>query len=111
VLPLAALIGLLIVVGIPFFIVFGVLSMSAAGFLRMLEDSTPLGMAFHLIFEIFLGVILIGFGLIAEFGLGGPVATWVRNYALLYYGGRYKALGDVLSSTPTPAAESTPGTA
>ncbi|MGD0736264.1 MAG: hypothetical protein ABR976_14005 [Terracidiphilus sp.] len=96
-LPVVALIALLIVVGIPLVIIFGVLATSASGFLDLLEDTTPLGAVFHVIFQILFGVLALGVGVLVEFGLGGPIATWVRNYALLYYGGRYKALGDVLS--------------
>jgi hypothetical protein len=28
--------------------------------------------------------------------LGGPVGTGIREYALIFYGGRYKELGDAL---------------
>jgi hypothetical protein len=35
------------------------------------------------------------------------VSTAVREYALLFYGGRYQALGDILYP-PTPAAIGAP---
>ena len=113
VLPVAALFALLIVVGTPLLIIFGVLAASASGFLDMLEDTTPLGMVFHVLFQILFVVIGLGIGVLVEFGLGGPVATWVRNFALLYYGGRYKVLGDVLSqpATSSPVADAEPETA
>ena len=44
--------------------------------------------------------------------LGGPLATWIRNYALLFYGSRYQALGELLTPAepqplqpPPPPAE------
>lgn len=106
-LPLIAFLGLLIVVGIPLLIIFGFLAIAGSGFVEMLEDTTPLGAVFHGFFQILFGVIGLALAVLVEFGLGGPVATWVRNYALLYYGGRYKALGDVLSP-PSPLANPAP---
>jgi hypothetical protein len=64
-------------------------------------------MVFHTVFQILFTVLGVAVGLIVEFGLGGPVATWVRSYALLYYGGRYKVLGEQLSHPPAPAIEGT----
>jgi hypothetical protein len=106
-LPAVTLLGLLIFVGIPLGIIFGTLTMSANGFLEMIDDPTPLGMVFHTVFQILFTVLGVAVGLIVEFGLGGPVATWVRSYALLYYGGRYKVLGEQLSHPPAPAIEGT----
>jgi hypothetical protein len=34
---------------------------------------------------------------LASICLGGPLSTAAREYALLFYGGRYQALGDLLS--------------
>jgi len=56
-------------------------------------------------------LVLIGivFGLLVAFSLGGPIATWIRNYALLFYGGRYQALGDILfPPPPAPGTYSIP---
>jgi hypothetical protein len=107
-LPLVAFIGLLIVVGFPLLIIFGALTMSANGFLEMIDDPTPLGMVFHTAFQILFLVLGLAFALLVEFGLGGPVATWVRSYALLYYGGRYHVLGEMLSHPHAPAVDAAP---
>jgi len=40
--------------------------------------------------------------------LGGPVSTGLREYALMFYGGRYQALGDVLYPPAAPAAGTGP---
>jgi hypothetical protein len=96
VLPVLATIALLIAAGIPLAIAFWILSTSATGFHDMLEDATGLGAVFRVFFAVLFGAIGIGFGLLATFGLGGPIATWIRNYALLFYSGRYKALGEIL---------------
>ena len=44
----------------------------------------------------------LGFALLAGICLGGPLSTGIREYALIFYGGRYKALGDILYPMPAP---------
>jgi hypothetical protein len=89
-------------------IVFGILGMSAAGFNAMLEDATGIGALVRVAIEVLFALLGLGIGYSVAVGLGGPVATWIRNYALLFYGGRYKALGDLLyppaPSPPSPIA-------
>lgn len=41
-------------------------------------------------------MIAFGFALLAGICLGGPLSTGIRQYALIFYGSRYKALGDIL---------------
>ncbi|MEI9967977.1 MAG: hypothetical protein WDM87_04905 [Terracidiphilus sp.] len=57
--------------------------------------------------EVFFGVIAFGFALLAGICLGGPLSTGIREYALIFYGGRYKALGDILYPFPAPVGGST----
>jgi hypothetical protein len=105
-LPVVTMIILLISAGIPLIGAFGVLMLCAAGFRSLFDDSTLLSTVFGMFFEVLFGLVGLVVGLFVAFGLGGPVATWVRNYALLFYGGRYEALGDILSASiplpPTP---------
>jgi len=37
---------------------------------------------------------------LASICLGGPLSTGVREYALIFYGGRYQVLGDALYPPP-----------
>ena len=46
--------------------------------------------------QVFFGLIAFGFSLLASICLGGPLSTGAREYALLFYGGRYQVLGDLL---------------
>jgi hypothetical protein len=46
--------------------------------------------------QVFFGVVAFGFALLASICVGGPLSTGVREFALVFYGGRYAALGDVL---------------
>ena len=45
-------------------------------------------------------ILVMGLFLLAVIGLGGTVGTFRRNYALLFYGGRYPPLGAILEPTP-----------
>ena len=106
-LPALAMMALFIVAAIPLLIVFGMLALTEFGFHALLADATGVGAVFRVFFEILFGLIELGFGLFVAFVLGGPIATWMRNYALLFYGGRYEALGNILSPQP-PAAPAPP---
>jgi hypothetical protein len=100
ILPFVAMIAVLIVAAIPLLIVFGALGLAGMGFHAALASGTGLIAFFRIAIEIMFGVIGAGLGLLVAFSLGGPVATWVRNYALLFYGGRYATLGNMLYPTP-----------
>ena len=105
-LPFLAVVVLIITGSILTWIVFGVLGMSAAGFNAMLEDAA--GWAAYLRMALQLLFILLGLGMgsVLAISLGGPLAIYIRSYALLYYGGHYKPLGDILfpPSAPPPLA-------
>jgi hypothetical protein len=46
----------------------------------------------------FFGAVAFAFMLLASICVGGVVSTAVREYALLFYGGRFQKLGELLSS-------------
>jgi hypothetical protein len=77
-------------------IVFGLLGMSAAGFNAMLDGTT--GARAYVLTAIHVLFVLLGLGagwaLAATFG--GPLGVFMRSYALFFYGGHYKALGNLL---------------
>jgi hypothetical protein len=78
-------------------IVFSVLGMSAAGFNAMLDGTSDFRA--YLLVGARLLFILLGFGAGAAIAVsfGGPICVFLRCYALFYYGGHYKALGNLLS--------------
>jgi hypothetical protein len=41
--------------------------------------------------------------------VGGPVSTAMREYALVFYGGRYQRLGEILYPPPPDAGLPAPG--
>lgn len=100
ILPLAAYIAQIIVMIIPLVIVIGILVLTGVGFHAAFENTTGVIAFIGIFIEVVLVLIGIAFVLLLGFSLGGPIATWTRNYALLFYGGRYQALGDILSPPP-----------
>jgi hypothetical protein len=107
ILPFVAMIGLMIVAAIPVLIVVGIVALIVAGFHGAFEDATGAAAAIGVAFEVLVGIIGLAFGLVVAFSLGGPIATWIRNYALVFYGGRYAPLGEMLFPSPPPTP--TPG--
>ncbi len=100
--PMAAYIAIFIVMIIPLVIVIGILVLTGVGFYAAFEGATGVIAFIGIFIEVVLGLIGLAFVLLLGFSLGGPIATWIRNYALLFYGGRYQALGDILSPPPAP---------
>jgi hypothetical protein len=49
-----------------------------------------------------LAILIIGLFIVAAIGVGGTMGTFQRNYALLFYGGRYPLLGSMLPPPPPP---------
>jgi hypothetical protein len=110
VLPALVMIALFIILFIPLLMVFGVLAISLVGFTAALAYTTGIARIFLIAIGAIVGLFTLCLGLLVAISVGGPIATWKRNYALLFYGGRYQALGDILYPPP-PVAPSTPGVA
>ena len=96
VLPTIATIGLFIVLLIPGLMVAGALAAIEFGLHSAFADATGAASIAGIALEVFFGVLAFGFALLASVCLGGPVSTSIREYALVFYGGRYAALGRLL---------------
>lgn len=48
-----------------------------------------------------LAIVAFALAVFVSLCLGGPLATWIRNFALLFYAGRYQALADLLTPGET----------
>jgi hypothetical protein len=84
-------------------IVFGVLGMSVTGFTAMLDGTD--GRRAYILIGVQVLFILLGLAaaLVIAVSFGGPLSVFMRSYALFFYGGHYKALGNLLEP-PAPAA-------
>jgi hypothetical protein len=103
-LPIIATIGLFILFMIPGLILAGSVAAVEFGIHSTFADATGASALVGKLLEIFFGVLAFGFALLAGICLGGPVSTAIREYALVFYGGRYKELGDTLYPPSVPPA-------
>ena len=107
VLPTIAMVGVFLVLIIPGLAVAGSLGAIEYGMHSAFADATGGAAAAGVILQVFFGLVALFLALLASICLGGPLSTGTREYALIFYGGRYQALGNILyPSDPLPPNES-----
>jgi hypothetical protein len=108
ILPIAATIGTMIALSIPAIIAVILFASPMAGLIGLMAGASFAGQV--LLVLLLAVIVLVCAALVILLGLsvGGPIGIAVRNYALLFYGGRYQVLGDLLSPPPPPFIESPP---
>jgi hypothetical protein len=111
VLPMAATIAAAIAIAIPFFLVFATFGLSAYGIGGLIANASGATAFFLTLFVVAVTLIVIAVAILLGLCVGGPIGIATRYYALLFYGGRYTALGDLLSPPLPPAAPPLPGDA
>ena len=97
ILPILAVIAVAIVLIIPTLILAAALGVIELGIHSAFAGATGAAAVAGLFLQAFFGVIGFGFALLASVCVGGPLSTAIREYALLFYGGRYQQLGDILA--------------
>jgi hypothetical protein len=107
ILPVIASFGLFILMFLPGLMLAGCVAAVEWGVHSVFSGATGASWLVGVALEVFFGVIAFGFALLAGICLGGPLSTGIREYALIFYGGRYKSLGDILYPAPTPAGGTT----
>ncbi len=96
VLPTIAMVGVFMVLIIPGLALAGSLGAIEYGLHSAFADSTGGAAVAGIAIQVFFGVVAFVFALLASICLGGPLSTGTREYALMFYGGRYQALGNIL---------------
>lgn len=99
-LPMVAIVGIFILMIIPAVIIFGSLGVFIAMLHASPAGATPIG----IFFEATTALLMVALGMLLAICLGGPLSIAVRNYALVFYGARYQALGDALYPPMGPPA-------
>ncbi len=96
-LPIAAGLVLGLLAWMVEWVVFGLLGVSAAGFAAMLDG--PPGWRAYLLAAVqsIFAVFGISAGAAIAVSFAGPLGVFLRSYALFFYGGYYKALGNLLN--------------
>lgn len=107
VLPILAVVGLLMILAIPGLVIAGSLGMLEYGLHTAFAGTSGASAFFGILVQVFFGVLAFGFILLLSICLGGPLSTGLREYALVFYGGRYTVLGDILYP-PLPLAPPAP---
>jgi hypothetical protein len=102
-LPIVAMVCLFVVMLIPGLALAGSLAAVELGLHSYFADATGGSALVGVLLEGFFGLLAFGFALLAGICLGGPLSTGLREYSLIFYGGRYQVLGDLLYPTPPPA--------
>jgi hypothetical protein len=110
-LPIAAIIALVIALAIPMLLAFGVCALLFAGAHALAASGTMGASIVGGALEVLIGLAIFTLVLLVAICFGGPLSIWVRNFALVFYGGRYPLLGNVLfpaPPVPPPASSPTP---
>ena len=102
ILPILALIAVAIVLIVPALVLAGAVAGVEFGIHAAFADATGAAHAAAIFLQAFFGVVAFGFGVLFSICLGGLVSTAIRQYALVFYGGRYRMLGEIV-----PAASRT----
>ena len=105
-LPIGAALALVFAMLIPTLLFVAVTAGLEVGIHSAFAGATGAAVLVRILLQLVVGVIALGVGLFACIALGGPLSTAVREYALLFYGGRYQALGDILFPPPPASATS-----
>jgi hypothetical protein len=100
-LPFAATIALTIVLMIPAILLFGIPGVLFALVHAMQVHSTGAAWLLAVLLEVALGILMVAIGVLMAICFGGPVSMAIRNYALVFYGGRYELLRNLLAPTQT----------
>lgn len=100
VLPFLAFIGLFIVLALPMLLLFGGPALLMAALHAAMAQASPAAGAAFLCLEVLVGLVMGAIALLVGIVVGGPLCIAIRNYALVFYGGRYQALGNILFPPP-----------
>jgi hypothetical protein len=106
ILPGIAMIAVFVVLLIPGLILAGAVAAVEYGVHSGFADASGAAAIVGVLLEVFFGVVAFAFAVLFGICVGGPVSTALREYALIFYGGRYPALGNILY--PPSAAPGTP---
>lgn len=96
ILPTIAMVAVFMLLILPGLALGGSLAAVEFGLHSAFADSSGASALVGILLEVFFGVLGFGFAVFAGICIGGPVSTAIREYAIVFYGGRYPALGNIL---------------
>lgn len=108
VLPIIGVILLFALFLIPASLFVAVFAFMGYGVHTALADAVGAAAFFRVSLEVLIGLVAFTLALLFSIAFGGPLSTAIREYALLFYAGRYQALSNILfppqASPPAPTA-------
>jgi hypothetical protein len=108
ILPIIAALGVFFVLLIPGLFLAGAIGVIEYSLHSLFSGSSGAAFVVGVFFQVFFGLVAFGFAILAGVCLGGPLSTGIREYALVFYGGRYPALGNLLYPPPPAAVVGAP---
>ena len=96
ILPTIVGIAVFIVLLIPGAVMLGAVAMAEWAIHTGFANASGLSWIIGVLLEVFIGLLALGFAIVIAVSLGGPLSTALREYALMFYGGRFQKLGDIL---------------
>lgn len=109
ILPIIAGIAIFLVLLIPGLVLAGAVAGAELGIHSAFANSTGSASVAGIMLQVFIGLVAFGFFVLASICLGGPLSTATREYAIVFYGGRYPVLGDLLYPPALPQAAAPAG--
>ena len=100
VLPLVGMVALFMILFIPGLILLGCTALVFVSLHSAFAQATGSAAAVGIMLEVAVGLAAFCILLLVGIIVGGPLSVWVRTYSLMFYGGRYQALGDILATPP-----------
>lgn len=102
ILPIIASIAVFMILLIPGIVLLGAIAGMELGIHSAFANSTGSASVVGIMLQVFFGLVAFAFFLLASICLGGPLSTGMREYAILFYGGRYEVLGNLLYPPALP---------
>ncbi|HEX4067806.1 MAG TPA: hypothetical protein VHZ09_17425 [Acidobacteriaceae bacterium] len=97
ILPILAMIAAAMVLIVPALLSGALVAVLEIGVHAVFGNATGAASGIGILVEVLIGLIALAVALFVGLCVGGPLSTAIREYALLFYGGRYPRLGDLLS--------------
>lgn len=99
-LPLVAWVGIILILILPMILTVGAVAVIEIGIHAASAHAAGALPAEGIALQVVVGIVATALTALVWIGAGGPLNTAVREYALVFYGGRYQALGDRLAPSP-----------
>ncbi len=109
ILPTIAGIAVFLILLIPGLVLAGAVAGMELGIHSAFANSTGSASVAGIMLQVFFGLVAFGFFLLASICLGGPLSTGTREYAIIFYGGRYPVLGNLLYPPALPQGSAPAG--